>query len=249
MPHAATHTTLQAPPQAGSSTPPQRPVTRTATGPRGCGVARTQGDIYLEFALHLAGAQGIAACLVDPPIPFDQRLWGVPSIGVRTFPDAQGVTHLVDVVGQDSYPEVMDFLTEALRMGVSRKIPGDFAFEELTPQSTVRLVHARAHVRNHAQYAGVPDSHCPKGHQAGQDCLHLMFHATPRDPDGTRSVPAGKYPLRSQPAGVTPVLGMANFLTIPVSHLTLIRHPDPAVMQRQLARLKNARIPVVISDT
>ena len=91
MPHAAMSTTLQTPPPAGSRTPPQRPVTRTAAGPRGCGVARTQGDIYLEFALHLAGAQGIGACLVDPPLPFDQRLWGVPSIGVRTFPDAQGV--------------------------------------------------------------------------------------------------------------------------------------------------------------
>lgn len=235
-------------PAAPGPLPPSTPVIRTKQGPRGCGRARTQGDIYLEFALHLTGPASIAAALVDPPIPFDQRLWGVPSIGVRTFPDAHGVTHIVDVVGQDAYPEVLDFITEALRMGVSRKIPGDFPFDELTPQSTVRLVHARARTRNHAQYAHLPDFHCSGGHQAGDNCLHLMFHTTPRDPDGHRRIPSGPYPLRSQDEHVPALQGMANFMTVPISHLTLIRHPDPVVMQRQLARLRHARIPVVISD-
>lgn len=184
---------------------------------------------------------------MDPPIPFDQRLWGVPSIGVRTFPDAAGVTHVVDVVGQDAYPEVLDFITEAVRMGVSRKIPGDFAFDELTPGSTIRLVHARAHVRNHAQHQPLADFKCPNGHKAGDDCLHLMFHTTPRDPNGTRTVPSGRYALRSE-SPAAPVLGMANFMTVPISHLTLIRHPDPNVMARQLRRLQNARVPVIVTD-
>ncbi|MFC6663854.1 hypothetical protein [Deinococcus multiflagellatus] len=173
---------------------------------------------------------------------------GVPSIGVRTFPDLDGVTHLVDVVGQDAYPETLDFLTEALRLGISRKIPGDFAFDELTPQSTVRLIHARALVTNHAHFSVCPDFSCPVGHQAGEACFHTLHHATPRDEDGTRTTPSGRYPLRSEAPGVTPQYTMANFLTVPVSHLVLVRHPDPAVNQRQLERLRHARIPVVLAD-
>jgi len=226
--------------------PPRQAVVRSKIGARGCGTARTQGDIYLEFALQHCPQQ-VSAYLIDPPLPFDARIWNVAALGVKTYPDHNGVTHLVDIVGQANYPEVADFVVEALRMGVSRKIPGDFPFEELTPDSTIRLVHARARVVNHAIFSTTPDFHCPNGHQAGDDCLHLMLHAPDRDTAGKRSIPSGTYPMKSRPTQ-TPVFEMAAFMAVPISHLTLIRHPDAGVMQRQLKRLSHAGIPVVVSD-
>lgn len=54
------------------------------------------------------------------------------------------ITHLVLGVGKKYYPFVPDFLEEAKKMGISKKIPRNFPFDELTPRkSRMLLIHPR----------------------------------------------------------------------------------------------------------
>ena len=52
-----------------------------------------------------------------------------------------GITHLVLGVGKTYYPFPSDFLEEARRMGVSKKVPRNFPFDELTPGKSRMLLN------------------------------------------------------------------------------------------------------------
>jgi hypothetical protein len=61
----------------------------------------------------------------------------------------ESVAHVFDIVGQDNYPNVADFLEEARRLGVSRRLElegGEYA--RLTPRSRLILLHKRAVIEN-----------------------------------------------------------------------------------------------------
>lgn len=64
------------------------------------------------------------------------------------------VTHVYDIVGQDNYPNVLDFYEELKRLGASRKCelstPEEYA--RLTAESRLFLLHPRAHVTNRGDY-------------------------------------------------------------------------------------------------
>lgn len=91
------------------------------------------------------------------------------------------VTHVFDIVGQEYYPNVADFLEEARRMGVSRRMELEDArqYARLSTRSRLMLLHHRAVINNPSEIlkgmgltekARMIRAGCPKSlveHQAG----------------------------------------------------------------------------------
>lgn len=113
--------------------------------------------------------------LIDPPQPLPHQL-PLARQGVLLV-ERDGCRHVVDWVGVNHYPNVADFLEEARRYGVSRRIPRSAQFEFLQPGARLLLVHARAIPRSIAAYRRriEPENEsarwsCPQGkeeHQLG----------------------------------------------------------------------------------
>lgn len=63
------------------------------------------------------------------------------------------VWHVFDIIGQESYPNVADWIEEARRLGVSRRLELNAEeYGKLTPRSRLFLLHARAVIRNPEDY-------------------------------------------------------------------------------------------------
>ena len=106
---------------------------------RGCG-ERVQGGLYLCSDSSPFG-RPIEYFLVDPPVRWDGGQLRSPMI----VEDVTGINHLIMGVGKTYYPFVPDFVEEARIMGVSKRIPINFDFSQLTPnKSKLLLVHPRA---------------------------------------------------------------------------------------------------------
>lgn len=146
--------------------------------PRGCGAARKAGGIYMEVRLG-EGGRPLEDFLIDPPLKLGddaRQSLGIKPIGVSTLV-RDGVTHVVDWVGSEYYPNLADFLEEVRRFGLSRRIPANFPFASLTPASRVYIVHSRGWIGEAETYfrcltrdAGDRDPYtfpvvksCPKG--------------------------------------------------------------------------------------
>lgn len=109
---------------------------------RGCG-RRKKGGVYLETPTSPDGAP-IDAFLLEPPTPYDAECnVGVVLVDV-VGQDGATVTHVVDFVGREHYPWPADFIEEAARYGVSRRIPATLDVSRLTDRSRLVVVHARA---------------------------------------------------------------------------------------------------------
>lgn len=139
-------------------------ATSTVTVPvvRGCGV-RKKGGVYAEVPTSPFG-QPIENFLIDSPIVVDKAALGLSEIGVKLIEKA-GVYHVFDIVGQEHYPNVADFVEEARRFGVSRRLPTTLDYSLITPQSRLILLHARAFIYNSAEYYQAEDAAlwtCPK---------------------------------------------------------------------------------------
>lgn len=114
---------------------------------RGCGT-RKAGGIYAELGLDPDGAP-LADFLLDPPLPVDGLEVELAKVGVTAF-EKDGVTHVLDWIGERYYPNVADFVEEVARFGLSRQIPSTFDFSKLEPRSRLICVHRRAWVRGFA---------------------------------------------------------------------------------------------------
>jgi intein/homing endonuclease len=84
-----------------------------APGSRLCGSGRQSGELYLTCGLAYGGS-AIESLLMDLPMQVDAEEMGLSAIGIQTFMDPNGVTHVLDWVGEGSYPEVVDFAEECL---------------------------------------------------------------------------------------------------------------------------------------
>lgn len=130
---------------------------------RGCGVARTQGAVYLECGVGSTGVP-LEHYLVDPPQPYDTD----QKIGVSIVPDGKGTYHVIDWVGAEHYPMPNDFLEEGRLHGFSRKISRTTEFDKLTKDSRLIFVHPKAIVANAAEIAPfLPD------HKLKSRCAHF----------------------------------------------------------------------------
>ncbi len=204
---------------------------------RGCGT-RKQGGIYAEFGMGPGGSP-IEDFLVDPPIVINPQDLGLTPVGVRLV-ERDGVWHILDWVGSESYKNTADVVEECRRFGLSRRLAKTLDFSKLTEQSRILLVHARAHTDVFHLYAdrwiGVRYSRCPK---------RIEDHNLPDYPDMcagfwwedlvggqpdtrveravVRRMPSFSYAAASQPDDFEPVYKPAIFASFPIHRLVVIK--------------------------
>lgn len=110
---------------------------------RGCGV-RSPGGLYAECGVATDGSGlDIEAFLLDPSLAVPEGADLVNKATVWQHP-VTGINHLMMWVGAEHYPYVSDFIEEAMRFGISRKLPPNFDLSQLTPKrSRMILVHPK----------------------------------------------------------------------------------------------------------
>jgi hypothetical protein len=81
----------------------------------------------------------------DPVVPIDPKKIGLSPVGVKLI-EINGVWHVLDWVGEKHYPMATDFIEEAVRLGLSRRISKTEEFSKLTADSRLILVHPKAFI-------------------------------------------------------------------------------------------------------
>jgi hypothetical protein len=121
---------------------------KAAAEHRGCG-ERTPGGIYIECGLSPVG-RPFEDFLVDPPLALppglgSEALANKPHFWTDSATDA---VHLVIWIGAEHYPYLADFVEEARRLGISRKLSSQLLerpeFRRLNLSSRMILAHPRA---------------------------------------------------------------------------------------------------------
>lgn len=164
---------------------------KARTGKRACGERRA--GAYLEVGLG-PGGMPFDHFLCDPPVLLPD--WLTPEmLANKTILVQRGETGIIDViswVGANNYPYLPDFLEEARRMGISRRIPTTFDFTKITPfESRIILVHPHAYNPDWRQHAAVDVCYKNRpGHstlttnegEARQGpCLYQLYNLIPAD--------------------------------------------------------------------
>lgn len=216
---------------------------------RGCGL-RITGGIYWETRVGdsvVDGVESIMRYVMDPPVRLGAM--EVTAIGVKMF-ERDGVWHVLDWVGEEHYPNVADFVEEACRMGVSRRMPRSLDFEKLTPASRLLLVHRRAWIGNRAPYGGC---RCPKGLESinhassrGAMCCGLWWKdlvGVERGPLAggyrARQTPSVRYLGHPRPEGLSdPVYAPAVFMSVPMTNLAVIHDAGGSRHEAAMERLQ-----------
>jgi hypothetical protein len=104
----------------------------------------------------------------DPVEVFDPAEIGLSAVGVKII-EVDGVYHVFDWVGASHYPNAADFLEEAVRLGLSRRISKTADFEKLDSRSRLVLVHPKAYIEAPFTFFDDDDVPCPTGlHRIGR---------------------------------------------------------------------------------
>jgi len=203
---------------------------------------------------------------VDPPQPVELAALGLAPRGVQLI-EKEGVWHVFDVVGQESYPNVCDVVEEARWLGVSRRCElADYS--RLTQESRLVLLHQRAYLKNFAAYPPhfseqeTDDFRCPRrlhsSNGLAEMCAGLWRHAVVEgiEPDeaGTRQRTlrrlecGAQYPCYGQPVAVTPAYQYAIFAILPIGQIEVIADPDAQTHAEKIARASQSRLPVCMVE-
>jgi hypothetical protein len=203
---------------------------------RACG-RRVAAGVYAETRLSPYG-QPVESFLVCPPKSVDLTEWGLTAVGVQLI-EFNGIWHVFDVIGQEHYPHVADFVEETRRKGASRRLPRNLNFSKLTLDSRLVLIHARATIENYTEYPQPPAISCPNDLHLGQleeMCAGLWWHDIPlgdlqTEADGSRrfrTIPGGvSYYAYPRPENVLPVHRHAIFMSLPITNLAVISGRNP----------------------
>jgi len=142
---------------------------------RGCG-SRKDGGLYLEIVTGSSG-RPIEDFLLDPV-----QVWeGAPSLRAPMLIDSTNsygiegkpVKHIIMMVGKEFYPTIPDFIEEGRLLGVSKRIPRNFPFEQLTPGlSRIILMHHRAIPK----FDYNVDITCPRGNTEKVHKCQCVYH-------------------------------------------------------------------------
>jgi len=179
--------------------PPAVEFPRTTSVIRGCG-ERSPGSLYVECALSPIG-RPFEDFLLDPPwelLPgFDEHT--LPNKPQFLMDEAHDVAHLVLWIGQEHYPWLSDFIEEARRFGISRKLSPTLlrqpAAAKLTSQS--RLILAHPLVRDAAWAQHTPPWTCRKA-IPGHDRPRAAVFPAPLPFPTLMSAPALPAPTQSE---------------------------------------------------
>ncbi|ASN83208.1 hypothetical protein [Deinococcus ficus] len=216
-------------------------------GARQCGSGRTAGSIYVEAGQPCGGIP-VEQFLTDAPWSVDPDQIHITPMGV-TLLEKDGVTHILDWVGSEHYEYPADFIEEARRMGVSRKIPVGTNLSGITPQSTIMLLHKRGSVRNARAVSAASSMLCPSGqHKRGEDCAGLHWVIPGQGGTTRRQLTCGTYEVTPLPPHAPdPEYVPAIFMVIPISALTIIRNHDGSISaQAQNAVERSGFMPVIV---
>jgi hypothetical protein len=136
---------------------------------RGCGDSREEGGFYLEVDVGPFGLP-FDGFILDPISELHpDDLLAIPRLGVTLVEGPDGITHVIDWVGETHYPFATDFLEEGRRKGFSRKLSKLVEIQRLEPgKSFIYFLHARGFLQNwqaYDQFAPTLDlgSHCHEG--------------------------------------------------------------------------------------
>lgn len=134
---------------------------------RGCGSGREKGGVYLECGDAGVG-EGLESLIQDPVTSIDPDSLGISPVGVKLI-EMGGVTHVFDWVGEKHYPNAADFLEEAVRLGVSRRISRNADFSKLTPGSKLILIHPKGFIQGGEEFFSRRQIPCPAAKHARGD--------------------------------------------------------------------------------
>ena len=227
---------------------------------RQCGY-RKKGGVYLTVPTSEDGAP-LEMFLLDPPQPVELNALGITQRGVHLI-KKEGVWHVFDVVGQDSYPNVSDVIEEARWLGVSRRCEL-LDYSRLTKESRLVLIHQRAHIKNYVEYLKhftrqeIDDFRCPYKHHRidnlDEMCAGLWWHDVsegveldeerPRDPVSRKLECGASYRCYGQPAEVTPEYQYAIFAIFPIGQIEVIEDPDDRTHEKKIERIRRSELPV-----
>jgi hypothetical protein len=216
---------------------------------RGCGF-RQPGGAYIETGLSSDGVP-LTHFLCDPPLPIPDDL-RLASVGVTTI-ERDGVTHVVDVVGGEHYPNVADFFEEVRSFGLSRRISKSFPFDKLTGESMIILAHSKAIVRNFADFKTweCPNENPDHAPEVNTDtvCAGIWWEdikgGTPTEGrEIVRKMPSFSYSARSTPTDVVPDYECGFFLALPIGRLVVVNGDgsDDVKKRIDMSRLPTAEV-------
>ena len=223
---------------------------------RQCGY-RKKGGVYLTVPGSSDGAP-IEYFLIDPPLPVDLNELCIGPRGVYLIEKA-GVWHVFDVVGEESYPNVCDWVEEARMIGVSRRceLPD---YSKLTEESRLVLIHQRAFIGNYRTYLNrfseleADHFNCPKNRHKPRNlkepCAGLWWHdvveGIERNEEGHRERVRRKlecgasYLCYERPVGVRPWYRHAIFAIFPIGQFEVIEDADGQAHVEKLKKLHEA---------
>ena len=198
----------------------------TSGARRGCGV-RQPGGAYLAVPLGPGGSP-IEAFLLDPPIVMDPVALGLSAVGV-TMIDRDGVTHVLDIVGREHYATVAEFIDEARRLGVSRRIARTSDFSRISRASRLIVVHAHADIANAPEFEA--GSRCP---------CEVDEHLAPGFSDMCARL------WWEQLVGAQ--FRLAAFASFPIAQIEVVRDPAGGSHVRTIEAASKADVPIVEVD-
>lgn len=158
-------------------------TSRSMTTPvqRGCGT-RKMGGVYFESG---SGKNGypLEYFILDRPQLLDAAALGLSDIGVKLIEDpSTGVYHVLDIVGQEHYPNFADFLEEVRRFGLSRRASLSVEFQKLTAESRILIAHKKAYIRNWPEYM-IGREHYPRPRWSMGRPDRYFWQCCPHNPD------------------------------------------------------------------
>lgn len=237
--------------------------------PRGCG-ERVPGGVYAESGLSEHGSP-IEHFLIDPPRPIPPgldlvnkpQMWqrmnaaGQPEVDESGMPIYDLLIH----VGAEHYPFVPDFVEEARRLGVSRRLNSNMDLSLFSLSSRMLLAHPKAipvswrdltppeecrkHLPGH-DMASYRDQALDAAHDAQRPgpCIFKLWQLIPLIPqDGGNHIPleGQEAALRSIGSTIYPFWpsgedvkgwGEGFILNVPLTGIALIRREDGTVNEQ-----------------
>lgn len=199
----------------------------TSGARRGCGI-RQPGGAYLAVPLGPGGSP-IEHFLIDPPILIDPHSLGLSAVGV-TMIDRDGATHVLDIVGREHYPTVAEFIEEARRLGVSRRIAKTADFSRITQASRLILLHAHAEIANAWDFESSRRCPCEVAEHMAEGFSGMCARLWWEEP-----LDAAQHRL-------------AAFASFPIPQIEVVRDPLGGTHTDTVATASKASVPVVEVD-
>ena len=220
------------------------------------------------------GGLPMFSLIEDPLVSLSPELYGVTPVGVKLI-EMNGVTHVFDWVGAKHYPNAADFLEEAIRLGLSRRLSRSEDLSRLTPQSRLILIHPKGYVMKVGQGQDLPVP-CPTGlHVTSEEGFNRRTEAgilwrmgepktlkgptsdkhtpswapLPISAEGfyERQMPSFRYAIDEKPEGT--IFAPGIIMVAPIERLCVVNDPkDRENFYASFDAAANANLPIIVGE-